>query len=125
MIPVRANVSQEELEEARKYRKNAFKRHGGMAPFLNFCCTHALNITDIDLVHIARTSAAVAGAPPLSDGLARRAGQDNKLTHASDAVCTAIDPFLQSLTTIHLRLSPDSNLLHNQNLKTQVQRKNS
>jgi hypothetical protein len=47
------------------------------------------NSSEIDLVHIARTSAAVAGASRLSNGMARRHSQDNRIatTIASNAVC--------------------------------------
>lgn len=49
-------------------------------------------ITDIDLVHIARTSAAVASTPPLSNGLARHLGEDNKMAHAVCFILLSLAP---------------------------------
>ncbi|KAF8957537.1 hypothetical protein BDZ97DRAFT_1924552 [Flammula alnicola] len=57
-----AGLSQEELEKARQFRKNAFKK-----------------TAEIDLSAIARTSAAV-GSPPADASFVRRPGQDNKQT---------------------------------------------
>ncbi|KAF5350459.1 hypothetical protein D9756_008646 [Leucocoprinus leucothites] len=53
-------VTEEDRENARKLRKNAFKKSD-----------------QLDLTAIARSSAAVSGSPPDSD-LARRLGSDNR-----------------------------------------------
>ncbi|KAF9531072.1 hypothetical protein CPB83DRAFT_849275 [Crepidotus variabilis] len=57
-----SSISDEELEKARKYRKNALKKGA------------------VDLTQIARTSAAVSGSPPSpvsATSLARRLSREN------------------------------------------------
>jgi hypothetical protein len=76
-------LTEEELEKARNFRKNAFK--GGCTSF--FLSNHNHNSDfnpDIDLTAIARTSSAVLTASPVSP-LAVRDGHDNKqiLIHVS------------------------------------------
>ncbi|KAF8152972.1 hypothetical protein B0H34DRAFT_721666 [Crassisporium funariophilum] len=53
-----SGLSDDELENARKFRKNALKKTG-----------------EIDLTAIARTSAGASTSPPSADGLSRRTGQ--------------------------------------------------
>ncbi|PPQ69981.1 hypothetical protein CVT25_001533 [Psilocybe cyanescens] len=52
MVRSTSGMSEEELQKARQFRKNAFKNPG-----------------DIDLSAIARTSAAVVGSPTQGDGM--------------------------------------------------------
>ena len=88
--PGKADMSDEgELEKALQYRKHAFKKEGGKSSFTSVPLTSTIRYSlEIDLVHIARTSAAVAGAPRLSNGIARRPSQDNKVqADSSDVVC--------------------------------------
>ncbi|KDR77006.1 hypothetical protein GALMADRAFT_120093 [Galerina marginata CBS 339.88] len=58
-----SGLSEEELEKARQFRKNAFKKSG-----------------EIDLTAIARTSVAVVGSPTLTEPLRRTSSEEKAAT---------------------------------------------
>ena len=80
-----SEMSEEELEKARQFRKNTFKKTGGTLYF--FALNKTPNLTqlspflEIDLTAIARTSV-VVGSPPQGG----RSGQDNKRVSAASSV---------------------------------------
>jgi len=88
-------MSEEELEKARQFRKNAFKKTGGTYLFTLNVTRHLKPSLEIDLTAIARTSV-VVGSPPQGD---RRPGQDTKRVSAASSVSNRLfrpHPFLYS-----------------------------
>ena len=79
---VSSEMSEEELEKARQFRKNTFKKTGGTLYLL--CNLHSFSLPslEIDLTAIARTSV-VVGSPPQGSS---RPGQENKRVSAASSV---------------------------------------
>ena len=97
-----SEMSEEELEKARQFRKNTFKKTGGMSYLFTFNITrHLKPPLEIDLTAIARTSV-VVGSPPQGD---RRPGQDAKRVSTASSVSNRLFRPHASCSYTHLSLS--------------------
>ncbi|KIM41339.1 hypothetical protein M413DRAFT_146850 [Hebeloma cylindrosporum] len=77
---ISSEMSEEDLEKARQFRKNTFKKTGGTQLSSPHTNGHLTPSVDIDLTAIARTSV-VVGSPPQG-----RPVQDNKRVSAASSI---------------------------------------